>query len=248
MDIIKDQREEISFKTIKGYVRHHSMLFGETTEDDLSTFVVPYIRQDISKTIEKNKGIAIKKKYEECSLYDFVNLADNSFGLTTYVVPIECNESSADETSTYHKVLNDNNLALRDYSCRQKQFFSRDDIIFKRRDVYYKDFSKLRFRVVGCTQLYTIDNLHNAAKELKEGKSFIWFSDNGYSYMGTTPIKIEKVVEWVKELTSGETEFDDTRKVPKLEFFNNGCFKKSRDGVIELLVGKDKQWSEISNS
>lgn len=248
--IIRDERKPLEFTTIVGK-KHIFSYAGSHFASTHSKFIIPCDAEYPKRDAEWNKN-NVERKWKTNSIHNAVNLDEHTFVRSMVIGAVECRESTQEEIAEYYKVLEESNLAFREYSeLSAPSIFSPKRVQWLRRDVFIKDKSKLRFRVQNGTKLYTIDNLADAAKELKAGQAFVWFSDNGYSYMGTDPTKIESIVEYVAKLTSGKTEFDKSVSrefVPRLHNFEDGYFAKGEHGEIVLRVGKDKHWSEVSNT
>lgn len=248
--IIRDERQPLEFKTIVGKLSIFSYV-GSHFAPTHSKFVIPCSSQYHERDAEWNKTHK-ESEWKKSNMGNAVNLDERTYVGIATIAAIEYRDSTQEEIAEYYQTLAENNLAFREYSqLTTPSIFTHKRVKWLRRDVFIKDKSKLRFRVWGGEKVYTLDNLKDAASELKAGQAFVWFADNGYSYMGTTPSNIDKVVEYVEKLTQGTTEFVDGARsafIPRLSHFNDGYFAKGKDGVITLRVGKNEHWSEVSNT
>lgn len=98
------------------------------------------------------------------------------------------------------------------------------------------DPEKMLFSINGKN--YTADEVRQW--KLKPGEAFLYYYDNGYSYIGTEPANSPaSFVDGAIRCQSKSLRFSP------VDIFG---FRYKRDFTCEVIIGEDKSWSEISNT
>lgn len=107
---------------------------------------------------------------------------------------------------------------------------------FKNR-VAFIDAERMKFSISG--KLYTADEARNYT--LEQGQAFLYFHDNGYSFIGTDPAKSpQDFVNTAIAHVRNRGFFEPASSV------NGFTFKE--DFTCMVRIGKNEHWSEVSNT
>lgn len=250
---IKDNTLPKTFHTITAKrVISHGLWGGRTISPTNAKYVVYGLKKEkvdeITTRIKKAPYVASNS----LSLSNAVDIESRNpylDRLWVNVLPCEIRPATDAEIAEFKAIYDECGVELRDVEVKR---MGMGGLWAERQTrVCYKDMSAMRFVFRG--KEFTISNLADAAKELEKGKAFVWFTDNGYSHMGTDPTNIDKVIGYVKKKfseTEGDIKLGNASNVvgAVYHFRGDGYFDMDERGVLTLRSGSSKHWSETSNS
>lgn len=167
---------------------------------------------------------------------------DFNLDLTTDNKDCDIRPATKQEIEEFTKKLADLNLEIRDVIDEKKEYdvYKREEYIraTKRTKFMFKDVKKVLFKYRG--ELLTADEVRNL--KIASNEAFLYSYDNGYSYMGTEPTNVDKWLSTVFSTISKEEVFDATRHGFTMRLSKEGTF------TVDVLIGKNEHWSEVSFS